>query len=223
LESIHNALSGVNHEIIIVDDDSPDRTWAVAEQLSHKFNNIKVVRRPRKMGLASAFIEGLNHAEGELVGLMDADLQHPPELLREMYNEARRGADIAIASRYVHSDTVRGWPFHRRFMSKGAIVLAHLFIPKTQAIKDPVSGFFLLKRGVITCVQLSPQSFKVLLEILAKSNYTRVIEIPYTFRPRRYGKSKLSFKEVWNYIKHLHRLALASGGLDESYKGDQNR
>jgi len=87
LERIHRTLSGIDYEIIIVDDNSPDGTWAVAEQLSHKFSNIKVIRRSRKMGLASAFLRGLNHAEGNLVGLMDADLQHPPELLPKMLLE----------------------------------------------------------------------------------------------------------------------------------------
>jgi len=209
LERINKALSRGDHEIIIVDDNSPDGTWAVTEQISRKSNNIKVIRRPRKMGLASAFLKGLNHAEGNLVGLMDADLQHPPELLPRMHNEVRGGADIAIASRYVHSGRVDGWLLHRRLISRGAIVIAHLLFPKTQAVKDPISGFFLLKREVIAGIQLNPQGFKMLLEILTKGNYSKVAEIPYTFRSRRYGKSKLSFNELWNYTKHLYRLMKA--------------
>jgi len=208
LERIHRTLGGIiNHEIIIVDDDSPDGTWAVAERLSQKFSNIiKVIRRPRKMGLASAFLRGLNHAEGNLIGLMDADLQHPPELLPKMLNEVQVVADIAIASRYVHGGKVDGWLFHRRIVSRGATALAHLLLPKTKVIRDPMSGFFLLKREVIEGAQLNSQGFKMLLEILTKGNYGRVAEIPYTFKPRKHGRSKLSSKELWNYLKHLYRL-----------------
>lgn len=212
LERIHKALSGVDHEIIIVDDNSPDGTWDVAERMSRKSNDIKVIRRPRKMGLASAFLRGLGHAEGNLVGLIDADLQHPPELLARMNSEVRGGSDVAIASRYVRGGRVDGWLLHRRLISRSAIVLAHLLSPKTQKVKDPISGYFLLKRGVIEGVQLNPQGFKILLEILAKGNYNKVAEIPYTFRSRRYGKSKLSFKELWNYVKHLDRLLKAQRG-----------
>jgi dolichol-phosphate mannosyltransferase len=203
---VHEISSNANYEIIIVDDNSPDGTWAVAEQMSHKFDNVKVIRRARKMNLASAFLEGLNHAEGNVVGLMDADLQHPPELLPKMLNEVRMGVDIAIASRYAQGGKVDGWSFHRRITSRSAIVLAHLLLPKTKSIKDPISGFFLLRKEVIEGLNLNSQGFKILLEILIKGNYTRVSEIPYIFKPRMHGKSKMRFKELWNYIKHLHRL-----------------
>jgi len=206
LERTYMMLGGIASEIIIVDDNSPDGTWVVAEQISHKFSNIKVVRRPKKMGLASAFLEGLNHAEGNLVGLMDADLQHPPELLPRMFNEVRAGADLAIASRYVHGGKVEGWPLHRRILSRGATALAHLLLPKTKAVKDSMSGFFLVKKEVIEGVQLNPHGFKMLLEILTKGNYDGAVEIPYTLKPRRYGRSKLSSKEMWNYLKHLYKL-----------------
>jgi len=206
LERVHKALNGVNYEVIIVDDDSPDGTWVVAEQFSHKFGNIKVVRRFRKMGLASAFLEGLDNAEGTFIGLMDADLQHSPELLHKMLDTVSAGADLAIASRYVHGGKVERLPLHRRVISRGAAALAHLLLPKIKAVKDPMSGFFIFKRGVIDGVKLSPRGFKILLEILAKGNYNRVVEIPYTFKSRKRGRSKLGSKELWNYLKHLHGL-----------------
>ena len=206
IENIHRILSSTDYEIIIVDDNSPDGTWAVAEQLSRKFANVKVIRRARKMDLASAFLQGLIHAEGKIVGLMDADLQHPPELLTKMLNEVRIGADIAIASRYVQGGKVDEWPFHRRIASRSAIALAHLLLPKTKPIKDPISGFFLLKKEAIEGLNLSSQGFKILLEILTKGNYGKVSEIAYTFKPRMRGKSKMRFKELWNYVKHLYRL-----------------
>ena len=206
LERVRKALDGVNYEVIIVDDDSPDGTWIVAERFSRKFGNIKVVRRFRKMGLASAFLEGLDNAEGAFIGLMDADLQHSPELLNKMLDTVRAGADLAIASRYVHGGKVERLPLHRRIISRGATALAHLLLPKIKAVKDPMSGFFIVKRGVIDGVKLSPRGFKMLLEILTKGNYNRVAEIPYTFKSRKHGRSKLGSKELWNYLKHLYRL-----------------
>ena len=206
LERIHKALNGVNYEVIIVDDDSPDGTWIVAKQFSHKFRNIKVVRRFRKMGLAPAFLEGLNNAEGTFIGLMDADHQHSPELLHKMLDTVRAGADLAIASRYVHGSKVERLPLHRRVISRGATVLAHLLLPKIKAVKDPMSGFFIVKREVLNGVKLSPQGSKMLLEILTKGNYDSVAEIPYTFKSRKHGRSKLGSKELWNYLKHLYRL-----------------
>lgn len=207
LERVHKALDGVNYEVIIVDDDSPDGTWTVAERFSHKFGNIKVVRRLRKMGFASAFLEGLDNAEGAFIGLMDADLQHPPELLHSMLDTVRAGADLAIASRYVHGGKVERSPLHRRIISKGATALAHLLFPRIKAVKDPMSGFFIFKKEVIDGVQMNAQSFKMMLEMLTKGNYNRVDEIPYTFKSRKYGRSKLGSKELWNYLKHLYSLA----------------
>jgi len=206
LERVHKALDGVDHEVIIVDDNSPDGTWMVAEQFSQKFGNIKVVRRFRKMGLATAFLEGLNNAGGAFIGLMDADLQHSPELLHKMLDTVRAGADLAVASRYVHGGKMEILPFHRRIISRGATALAHLLLPKIKAVKDPMSGFFIAKREVVEGVKLSPRGFKMLLEILTKGNYNRVAEIPYTFTSRKHGRSKLGSKELWNYLKHLYSL-----------------
>ena len=113
---------------------------------------------------------------------------------------------MAIASRYVHGGKVERLPLHRRVISRGATVLAHLLLPKIKAVKDPMSGFFIVKREVINGVKLSPQGFKMLLEILTKGNYDSVAEIPYTFKSRKHGRSKLGSKELWNYLKHLYRL-----------------
>lgn len=190
VENVHRILSNTNYEIIIVDDNSPDGTLAVAEQLSHKFANVKVIRRARKTNLASAFLNGLIHAEGSIISSMDADLNKV------------MGADIAIASRYVQGDKVYGLLFHRRIASRSAIA-AHLLLPKTKTIKDPISGFFLLKKEAIEGLNLNPQGFKILLEILTKGNYSKVSEIPYTFKPRMHGRSKMCFKELSNYVKHL--------------------
>lgn len=194
-------LKGRDYEVLVIDDNSPDYTWKKAKEAG--FN---VVVRPRKMGLASAFIAGLEHAKGELIGVMDADLQHPPRVLPLMLNEVYNGSDLVVASRYANGGKIEGWPLHRRLISRVAIALAHLLLPKTRSVQDPVSGFFLVRREVINGTPLKPQGFKILLEILAKGKYDKVTEVPYTFQARKSGKSKLGIREIWQYIKHLYKL-----------------
>ena len=197
------------YELVIVDDNSPDGTAELALELSRHYP-IRVIKRPGKLGLATAVVEGFKHARGEVLVVMDADLQHPPELVPELVRKVLyEGYDIAIASRYVKGGRIEGWSFTRRIVSKGAILLAHLLVPRTRGIKDPVSGFFAIKRSVIEGVELNPIGYKILLEILAKGRWTRVVEVPYTFKPRTRGKSKLSAKEIVNYLRHLLRLMTA--------------
>ncbi len=199
---LKRVLHDHDYEVLVIDDNSADGTWRRARE-----EGFNVLVRPRKMGLASAFIEGVKHVKGELIGLMDADLQHPPELLPSMIDEAY-DADLVVGSRYIDGGGVEGWPFHRRVVSKCGVALAHLFLPKTRAVKDPMSGFFLVRRGVINGVELRYSGFKVLLEILVKGNYGRVVEVPYTFRARKYGKSKLDLKGTFKFVKNVFRLRL---------------
>jgi len=200
-EKLRKFLNGYNYEAVVVDDNSPDDTYKIAEKLG--FN---VVVRSEKMGLASAFLEGVQHAKADLIGVMDADLQHPPEVLPLMLNEVYNGSDLVVASRYANGGKIEGWPLHRRIISRVAIALAHLLLPNTRAVKDPVSGFFIVKRGVIKGAQLKPQGFKILLEILVKGKYGKVVEVPYTFKPRENGESKFCFREIGSYLKHLYEL-----------------
>lgn len=206
LERIQKALQGVSYEVIVVDDNSPDGTWQVAEEASGRSSAVVLVRRPGKMGLASAFTDGLRRSRGELVGLMDADLQHPPELLPELVRAIDDGADIAVARRFVKGGGVGSWSAWRRLVSWGARLLATLALPKTSGVKDTMSGFFVAKEEVISGMELSSRSFKVLLEMLAKGKYGKVVEVPYVFEPRRKGRSKLGSGEMWNYLKHVFRL-----------------
>ena len=198
-------------EIIIVDDNSPDGTAEYAEEVGRKLSlNIKVVKRPRKMGLLSAVIDGLKVASGKYVAVMDADLQHPPELLSKLLIALRNGAELVIASRYIRGGGVKEWSFVRKTISKGAIMLAHILLPKARDIKDPVSGYFAFKKLCINPEIFSeshPPGFKILLYILYRGNFNNIKEIPYTFEPRARGKSKLSSKEIIDYLKLLLQLS----------------
>ena len=206
MEGLRTVLGNYELETIIVDDSSPDGTGKVAEQLSRKYSKVKVIHREGKKGLASAVIEGFNYASEDILGVMDADMQHPPENICRMLKEIENGADIVIASRYVKGGGLEGWSEGRKVISKVASLLARVIFPKIRDIRDPVSGFFLLKRAALEGANLNCVGFKILLEILAKGTYNKVVEVPYVFRKRTKGKSKLGFKECLDYLWHLFKL-----------------
>lgn len=141
-------------------------------------------------------------AKGDILCAIDADLQHPPSLLKNMIDKILKGYDIVIASRYVSGSIIKNWPMHRQFISKLAIFLAK---PLTD-VKDPMSGFFVLKRKVIEQINFKPRGYKILLEILTKGRYERILEVPYTFQTRSSGSSKMDWREIVNYILLLLHL-----------------
>lgn len=207
LARIDRALKGCGapYEVIVVDDSSPDGTAELAKELSKAYP-VKVLKRPGRLGLASAVLSGLKVAEGEAVAVMDADLQHPPELLPRMLEELR-ACDVVVASRYVKGGSVRGWPLLRRLTSRGATLIAGILIPKVRGVRDPMSGYFMFRRSAVEGAVMNPRGFKLLLELLVKGKVSGVREVPYTFSTRIRGKSKLGAGEVFNYL--LHVLALA--------------
>lgn len=216
-ERISRALRDHEFEIIVVDDDSPDKTWEKAETLG-KIYPVKVIRRTKEKGLSSAVIRGFKEARGDIFIVMDADLQHPPEVIPKLIEAIKNGADIAIASRYTKGGKVENWYWWRKLISKGAIMIGRVALPKIRNVKDPVSGFFALKKGVIAKTDLNPVGFKILLEILIKGQYERVVEIPFTFGLRRAGESKLSQKQIINYLRHIYRLMRWEGEIDRLIK-----
>lgn len=196
------SVAGIDAEVVIVDDDSPDGTGAFAEELAKK-SRIHVVHRAGKLGLSSAVLEGFKAASGDILLVMDADLSHPPEKIPEMYSKLASGeAEIVFGSRYVQGGSVENWPFHRRIISKGAT----LFARGLTKIKDPMSGFFMLKRSVVEGVELNPIGYKIGLEILVKGRYSKVVEVPIRFANRKAGKSKLGAEEYLKYIDHAITL-----------------
>ncbi len=210
-QRIKNSLGDLSYEIIVVDDNSPDGTAEYAESCGKELGlNVTVIKRPCKMGLISAVIDGLKIAKGEYVVVMDADLQHPPEVIPKLISELDRGYDMVIASRYVKGGSVEGWSSIRRIISKAAILLAHILIPQSRDIKDPVSGFFAFKvdkLGTRIWNEEPPRGFKILLYLLSRGDFKRVGEVPYVFKPRTRGSSKLGMNEILNYAKLLLTLS----------------
>ncbi len=196
------ARTGIAGEIIVVDDNSPDGTGRVADDLAARYP-LRVVHRPRKMGLASAVVDGFAVAKGDLLGVIDADLSHPPSLVPEMVKAiVERGADLAVASRHVPGGGVKDWPKSREYISAFANLLAR---PCT-GIHDATSGFFLMRRSMVEGVAVNPIGFKIGLEFYVKGRYRRYEEVPYVFTDRRHGKSKFTWREVVNYLRQLVSL-----------------
>jgi len=194
-----NKLDG---EVIIVDDNSPDGTGRVAEELKKKYN-LQVLIRKDKRGLAPAVVDGFKMARGDILGVMDADLSHPPELIPLMVKSIlQEDVDFVIGSRYVEGGGIKNWPLKRRILSIGAVLLSR---PLTN-VHDSVSGFFFFKKQVIDGLQLNPKGYKIGLELLVKGRYKKVKEVPFVFSNRQKGDSKLGWRECWNYLTHLFSL-----------------
>ena len=205
IEKIDKALKQANYEVIIVDDNSPDGTSELARTLVRQYP-ITVITRKNQRGLASAIVEGFKQAEGSILGVIDADLQHPPEILPKLLERVKNGAGMAIASRYIDGGEIKGWSIKRQIISVMSKLLAQILLPTTRKIKDPLSGFFIIKREVIKGIRLSPTGYKIALEILVKGHTNEIVEVPYTFVKREKGKSNLDIREGINYIIHLYSL-----------------
>ncbi len=212
VKEIHQAMADEDYEIVFVDDNSRDGTAELAESLAKEYPVRVIVRRDER-GLASAVVHGFAQANSEILAVMDADLQHPPMVLKDMVQAARDGADLVIASRYVEGGSCEGWGLTRRIISKGAIFLAHLFLPRTRPIGDPMAGFFLLRQSVVEGVALKPSGYKILLEVLMLGRHERAVEVPYSFRVREKGESKLKASTQIDYLKHLLSLMTRTGEL----------
>ena len=201
-------------EIIVVDDDSPDRTWELATEMASKDPRVRIVRRQGERGLATAVVAGWKVAQGEVLGVMDADLQYPPEGLPQLLEVfADLAVDVAVASRYAPGAKMGPWSFRREVISRGAILLAKLALPRALGgLRDPNAGYFVLRRRVIENVELRPVGFKILIEVLARGHWQRVVEMPALYEGRKEGASKLGARQSLEFISHLTRLAWETRG-----------
>ncbi|MEM6836598.1 MAG: glycosyltransferase [Cyanobacteria bacterium P01_C01_bin.120] len=195
------------YELIIVDDNSDDKTWQIGLQLTNSFPHLKVIRRVDEQGLSSAVIRGWQIAQGDILGVIDADLQHPPHILLELIEKVRNGADIAIASRHIEGGGVSEWSIMRRFLSRGAQVLGLLILPNVVGrVSDPMSGYFVYRRDVIAGIELNPKGYKILLEVIGRGNIQIIDEAGYIFQERTAGASKVTWKQYVEYVHHLIKL-----------------
>ena len=211
LRSLHGVLTerNVRFEILVVDDDSPDRTWEVAGRLVSELPGLRVIRRTGASGLATAVTCGWAHARGAILGVIDGDGQHPPVVVADLLDAMADRTDVAVASRHVPGGGVSNWSALRRLLSRGAQALGLLLLPGTVGrVTDPMSGYFLVRRDVIAGTDLDPVGYKILLEVLARCDIRRVAERPYVFLERERGESKVSAGHYVGYLRHLMRLRL---------------
>ncbi len=206
VERLHRVLAGLAWEVIFVDDDSRDGTRDVIASIAARDHRVRLLHRIGRRGLSSACIEGIQASTAPFVAVMDADLQHDETLLPQMLAVARNEAqDLVIGSRYISGGGIdKDWDKGRASASLFATRLGQ-FILKTN-VADPMSGFFLLRRDAFDGAvrQLSAMGFKILVDLLASTKVPlRVRELPYTFRPRHAGASKLDSQVAWEYLMLL--------------------
>ncbi|MEO0488508.1 MAG: glycosyltransferase [Cyanobacteria bacterium P01_A01_bin.123] len=196
-----------DYELLLVDDDSPDGTWEIAQNLTATFPQLRVMRRQSERGLSSAVIRGWQVARGEILGVIDADLQHPPEVLLKMLGAVQQGADMSVASRHVEGGGVSEWSVVRRFLSRGAQVLGLIILPNVVGrVTDPMSGYFMVRRSAIAENTMNPKGYKILLEVIGRGNVGEIAEVGYVFQERLEGESKVTWKQYIDYIHHLAKL-----------------
>lgn len=210
---LDQAIPG-EYELIVVDDNSPDKTWEIAQNLMPEYPQLRVMRRQLERGLSSAVIRGWQAARGEILGVIDADLQHPPEVLLKLLNAVEQGADLAVASRHVEGGGVSEWSLARRFLSRGAQTLGLILLPGVIGrVSDPMSGYFMVRRSSIADRTLYPLGYKILIEVLGRGDIERIAEVGYVFQERQQGESKVTAKQYIEYLHHLTRLRIAGGRL----------
>jgi dolichol-phosphate mannosyltransferase len=202
------AATGEAFELIVVDDASSDGTADFCEALAHELP-VRLLRRKGCSGLATAVVDGWRIARGDVLGVMDGDLQHPPEVLTALVEALRKSpADLVIGSRYVGNGGTSDWSWHRRVLSRVATRLAVLALPQRLiGVTDPMSGMFVVTAAALRGVVLAPTGYKILIEVLAKARCGRVIEVPYVFDRRNDGRSKLGARQYMQYVQHLAGLA----------------
>jgi dolichol-phosphate mannosyltransferase len=201
LDRLETVLRGISWEVIFVDDDSPDGTADLVREIAHRKTHIRIIRRIGRRGLTSACVEGVLSSSAPYFAVLDADMQHDESILPRMLQQLKKDhLDIVIGSRYVDGGSIAGWDDKRRLISRIAGVAAQLILKAN--LKDPMSGFFLMRRVVFdeTVRNLSRQGFKMLLDVFASApRPLRFAETPYHFRTRQRGESKLDGMAAWEY------------------------
>jgi len=198
------ARAGVDVEVVVVDDNSPDGTGREADALAAT-RRMKVVHRSGKLGLGTAVVAGYAAASADIVGVMDADFSHPPAMVPRMLAMLKAtGTDLVVASRYIPGGSTPDWPFKRRLLSRIGCWLARPLVP----LRDAASGFFVIRRALADRVTIKAGGFKICLELVVRGGVRKMVELPYRFDDRELGESKMSLREAARYLVQLKDLYL---------------
>jgi len=198
---LQRLLVGIHWEVVFVDDNSADGTAAVARSIGETDSRVRCIRRIGRRGLAGALLEGMLASQARYVAALDADLQHDESLLVAMVERLRQGdVDLVVASRYVDGNATAGFAPSRARASRWSSIIARRFLGVE--LTDPMSGFFMIRRDLVEelAPSLSSQGFKLLLDIVATARgKIRVVELPYVFRARQHGLSKLDTRVILDF------------------------
>jgi dolichol-phosphate mannosyltransferase len=199
-------LPGLQYEILVVDDDSRDETAGIVTAIAREDSRVRLLVRKGQTGLSGAVLHGWRHTDAAILGAMDADLQHPPELLPELMAAISSGCDLAIGSRYASGGALGRWNPARRLLSN---VAAWMTAPIQRAelrASDPMSGYFFVRRECLEGIAFQQQGFKLLLEILVRARIRSLKEVPFRFGQRSRGSSKANLKVACDFGRLLTRL-----------------
>jgi dolichol-phosphate mannosyltransferase len=197
---------GIPYEIVVVDDDSRDGTEEIVSAIGREDPRVRLLVRKGERGLSGAVLYGWRQTDASILGVMDADLQHPPELLPKLIAAILAGNDLSIGSRYVAGGQVGKWNPIRKALSTAAVWATWPIQRPGVRAHDPMTGFFMLRRECVDGIDFQPTGFKLLLEILVRGRLRKVAEVPLSFGLRAQGASKANFKVGWDYAKLLLRL-----------------
>ncbi len=201
----------IPYEVIVVDDESGDGIEKIVAGVSAEDPRVRLIVRHGERGLAGAVLRGWAETDATHLGVMDADLQHPPELLPRLWAAMEAGADLAVGSRYASGGSLGGWKAWRHLLSRIAVWMTLPVQRSGRRARDPMSGFFIVRRECIDGVALQPSGFKILLEILARAHLRSVVEVPFTFGHRYAGSSKAGARVAFDYLRLLLRLYRRKG------------
>lgn len=214
LAALAPALAGIDAELLVVDDSSDGTAAEFARRAAEVPFAVRVACRDpqdRSHGLGAAVVRGFAAAAGDYLCVMDADLQHPPALVGRLLDAARRdGAEVVVASRYIPGGSAGGLTTETRLIvSRGFGLLARALFPRCVGpVRDPMSGYFIVRRSVLAGTRLRPIGYKILLEVLVRCRPRRVRELPYRMAPRRAGRSKAGLRQGIDLLRHLVVLRL---------------
>jgi dolichol-phosphate mannosyltransferase len=208
LDSVRAVLDPLNipYEILVVDDDSSDGTGELVSLISQRDPRVRLLVRKGERGLSGAILHGWQNTDAGILGVMDADLQHPPELLPQLLEAIQEGRDMVIGSRYTPGGGVGGWNPVRKLLSSAAVWVTWPIQRRQIRAKDPMSGYFMLRRNCLAQTPFQRTGFKLLLEILVRGHIKTLAEVPFEFGSRFRGASKANFRVAWDYGLLLMRL-----------------
>jgi len=199
------------YEVVIVEDNSPDGTLAVAKQLAKIYGEekLRIISRPGKMGLGSAYMDGLKQCRGEFVFLMDADMSHHPKHIPQFIEKQREGNyDVVTGTRYAQGGGIAGWDLKRILISRGANLIANMLL--TPGVSDLTGSYRLYRKNVLEDLMRSVKGktyvFQMEVIVRAKQKKYLIAEVPIIFVDRLYGESKLGATEIVSYLKGLFSL-----------------